>query len=254
MGSKSRALLLSLHEAAELVGHHPRWTSRVLKAAGILPANRTKSHTKTGNQLLFDRAEVEAFVRSRGGGASIEKTTTLAYKTDARVASLEQRVDMLEYMLGLRVEKLAMDEESMLSRYTKAMNFSEAKQPSISLSAVLEWSRFLLAVTEEYFHMMERTLKVQDPWDKFLGMGERIAIALADQDSSIPSVCAAQEYLDVGRKNLRAVAYSCAARTYGLGGATERVPLSQEGDVDEEVIAIILSREVTRPYIKAKRS
>lgn len=250
MGSKSRALLLSLHEAAEMVGHHPNWTSRVLKSAGILPVNRRKSHIKTGNSLLFDRAEVEAFVRMRGGPTSYDCIEKVAYRTQARTATLEQRVELLEHMLGLRLQKLPMDKEELEARYLKAGRLVNGKKPSVSLSDVLDWGRYMLAVTEEYLFLMERLLGTEDPWKVFMQLGERLALTVAGEDPTIPSVSAAQEYLDIGRKNLRAVAYACSVRKYGVRGAVELVPLSEEGDVDEEILAIIISREVTRLSIK----
>lgn len=257
MGSKSRALLLSLHEAAELVGYHPRWTSRLLKSADILPVNRRKSHSKTSNQLLFDKAEVEAFVRNRDDEASKDKALNraveLAYKTGAKTAHIEQRVDLLEYMLGLRSQRLQTDEEELASRYLKAKKLTDWKSPSISLSEVLEWSRYLLALTEEYMFLMEETLGVKEPWKMLMNMCDRMAVAVYGQDAEIPSVAAAQEYLDIGRKNLRSVAYACAARRYGMKSAVEHVPLAREGDVDEEIISIILSREV-RMDLRTKRS
>jgi hypothetical protein len=162
----------------------------------------------------------------------------------AKCALLEQRLELLEYMFGLRIEKLPLDKEDMETRYRSALGIINTSTLDITETKILEWSRYLFAVTEEYFQLMEKTLGVPNPWMKFVMLANRIAVALFNEPPHTPSVAAAQEYFDVGRKNLRTVAYACAARKYGVHGALELVPLAREGDVDEEIIATVLSREV----------
>lgn len=236
--------MLSLHDAASMLGVHHSWVSRKLKKVGIFPINKTAGNKKRGNTLLFKREEIEAVAKSTEA-ASIEEVRHSSLKAGAQTSLLEQRVDLLEYMLGMRAERLPLDEDSVIVRYKKARRLADSPHGRITARGALDWARFFLAVTEEYFSFMENVLKKEDPWFVFMELGERISLAFHKAETHDPEVLTAYGCLEAGRKNLRTVCYARSARKYGLPVAIEHVPLARDGDVDAEIIAIILSREVT---------
>lgn len=257
MGSRPDTTV-SLYEAANLMDVHPKYVTRKLKELGLKACNldefgKGKTHPRYANSLRFRRGDINTYIRHRDRIEKIRGLEEQNQELTALAKSLEQRLDVLEYTIGLRMERLSLDDREVKRRFDKCKYLLEQRF-FMTTTAILDWSRFFFAVTEAYFVYMATRLKEEDPWVHFIKLADLLTVSLSPEYAASLEGSVAQECLELGRKNLRSVAYWCSVNKYGLQGAVEQVPQAHEGDVDEEIIAYILSRNELKDRIRVKKT
>ncbi len=217
--------LLSVAEAAELLDLTPQTINRLIRE-GILEVTFEK---RRGKRCTFLRREaVEAYGESRQENAP-KKVHLRAAQAVASVRSLERRVAFLEDALGARLQPPTLEEESVAALLAEADD--DLNDIPNSPNRILYWARFFLSVGEEFFSLLETVTEDGDNWMIFHDLGQAISEAVSKDDMELQAALA---YLEVGRRNLRAVLFFYLQGRLGMRRAMKAV--GEVDDVHDEVL------------------
>lgn len=222
---------LTVNEAAELLEVHPNTIYRLARTGVFRPTYDRRSRIP---RPQFRREEVEAYAEGRFEKVSPQKTKLKAQQALARAGALERRIALLEDMLGARVETPHVDEESVIKTYAEADD--DLDLPPVSPEHVLRWARFFIGVGEEFFDVLEAATDDENSWMVFHDLAQVMAENIPTSEIEVnPSFQAAYAYLEVGRRNLRAVLFTHLQSRMGLRRAMRS--LGEVDDIHDEILS-----------------
>jgi excisionase family DNA binding protein len=222
---------LSVNEAAELIDVTPQTVHRLIRN-GIL----TPEYEQDGRRIprpRLRREDVEAYAEARSQDVSPHRQQLLVQQAIAQNRSLERRLTFLEDAIGARLSPPALDEESVLAVYAEVEE--DLSLVPVSTDRILRWARLFLGIGEEFFDVLEALVEDEDCCLVFLELGQVIAMNVPHEHLDVSQdLRVAYSYLEVGRRNLRAVAFNHLRTRLGVRSAMRAV--GEVDDVHDEVL------------------
>jgi DNA-binding transcriptional MerR regulator len=224
MGSNQ---LISAKEAADTLGISVASINYHVRQGMLQPVY---SKDRKLNDRRYRKDEVEALAEARERGLSLPRVASMAARSYATSRALEHRIDRLEQVLGVGLNPLPLDEESVLALYAEAC---DKEHPAHKLSDLARWTRTLFAMGEEFFELLEVYTGDEDGWVTFMDF-IRATLDAAPAEAS-PEVVQIYEMLRSARNHLRNVSYVYARNKYGAKKANRAF----HGDEHDQLIKIV---------------
>ncbi len=218
--------LISAKEAGAVLGLGV-WRINHLVRQGMLQPVYSKDRGL--NERLYRKDEVAALAEARERGLDLAHIASMATQGYAASRALERRVERLEQVLGIGMDALPLDEESVLALYAEA---SDKLHPPRGLSDITRWTRTLFCMGEEFFELLEAYTGVEDGWVVFMDFA-RAVLDNAPVEAST-EVMQIYEMFRAARNHLRNVSFIYARSKYGA----KKANLVFHGDEHDELIKI----------------
>ena len=232
MGSGTR---IDLNEASSILSVTKGQVSRYIRQ-GMLRPYYPKGR-RLNAPVLLDKEEVSALAEVREKhGFDVRSVALQATQALAASRQMERRVERLERALGGKFKSLPLDEEGAISVYSRALE--EQQFPRSDIDGVMYWAEIFIAMGEEFLDVLEAYTEDEACWKVFTDLGQSMALS-APHEQLVYDVelKAAYGYLDVGRRNLRNVAFLYTRSRFGSRVANEKFNSIEE--CHEQILAIL---------------
>lgn len=226
-----RSELLSTRAVADLLDVTPQTVNHLVEE-GVL----TPTYERVPGQppkRRFRTEEVEDYEEARRSPRGRANAGLLARQATATARALERRVSFLEEVLGARLNPPAVDADSVISCLQEATDDLEVIPATVE--RILYWARFFVGVGEEFFDMLEAATSDEEAWTTFQDLAQAIVSEKNVEALELShELQAAYNYLEVGRRNLRAVLFMFLCSRFGARKAVRAIGRVQ--DVHDEVL------------------
>jgi len=179
---------------------------------------------------MFREEEVHALARVRTQQLSLPDIAALAVQAQATARSTQQRLDKLCHLLGVGVNRLSYDDDSVHALHLKVRDTRAGDLASMQTGAIMEWATTFHSIDESYLRVVENYTSDDSPWHSYLDLANelmRYAPLASEMNTRFAFAC-----LDSARKHLRHVAYFYVHTK--LGSDTAKVMFTET--VDDEII------------------
>jgi hypothetical protein len=227
------------HEAAELMGVHvdtvTKWTLR-----GRLVSETFRGASQGRPQVYYLRCHIMEVLAAMDDGNDVCRTRDLAIRALAISSSNERRLIEIYDAMGLGVEPLARDPDSMHELYASTYETPYAPQ----LRAV-QWVRFwassFFAMETNYLHLASEVAHNPDIWLHYVNFADLIekrARNLVEHDlRSDPELAHAYNYLSAAKKHLVYQGFAYCVQKYSMEVAIAK--LGKQRDPVNELCALL---------------
>ena len=212
-------------EAAELMGVHEdtitKWTNR-----GRLVAETFRGNCVGRPSVYYRRCHIMEMHAAMEEGDDVCRTRDLAIRALAISSNNERRLIEIYDAMGLGIEPLARDPDSMHDLYA-----STYETPFVQELGAVQWVRFwassVFAMETRYLHLASEVTHNADVWlhyINFLDLVEKRAHALVEHRLQIdPALVHAYNYLSAAKKHLVYQGFVYCVQKYSLNIAVDKL-------------------------------
>jgi hypothetical protein len=230
--------LIGVQEAARLLNLTEPHAKKKLSDHGVLPFFRL------GTAFYYDKQEFDSLLFSISTRMDCKSLRVKIYRTESEVKQLKRRLAQLEHLLGLNLGGLDMSDAGVTRTYHKIREIYSI-YAEITPKRVINIARILLAMTEQYVNLMVEVTGDSDAWRMLIERTEAFSINVEEHSHVNRELELAHKYLLAGRRNLLAAVHCYCSKKFGFKSAPKMVPSVRAGDVDEEIMAIMLTHSKT---------
>lgn len=217
--------LLYRHEVAEILQVTVRHTHSLSRTGRLLPADRGAR-----GDDLFRPEEVYALQSVRAKRLDLPDVASMALQAHALSRSLQQRMDKLCRLMGLEINRLSYEEDSVHALHLRVLEHVKNTPQNVESGAMMDWASVLHAIDESYLRVVEDYTLNEEPWSPYLQLAHALVLGgkvKRDVNEQFAYAC-----LESARKHLRHVAYFYVHTKRGAQVAKAAFT----HDVDDEII------------------
>lgn len=192
--------LVSRREAARLLRVTPRTVTSMVKQGLLKPVWKER-------KVYYPRADILAISQLFDGKTDFVSIRNLALRAFVRAEEAEKKVYEICSLLGLTTHFIETDEQSILQLYTEVKAALKV-DPPVNAVEVMALAKRFLALTEEYFRLVEHYTCDEEPWRPYLEAVQHFTLKKPMKYiEADPELGAAYGYIEAARRHLRAVSY-----------------------------------------------
>lgn len=215
-------------EAATILGVSWRHVGNLVRQGRLMPIDRGFS-----GEDLFRVEEVYALLELKTRRLDLADTSNLAMQAHAMSRSTLDRLDKLCHLLGLTVNRLSYNEDSVHHLYMKATDRLQSNLSDIETGELMDWAATFQAIDESYLRVVADYTLSAEPWYVFMELAHQIILQQNTHESRDPNTTFAYNCVNVSRKHLRHVSYFYIRIRNGVDAAEVAV---DDNEVDDEII------------------
>jgi len=235
MGSKlmgRKAGLITAAEAAEILGCTQRRVYQYTDS-GLLSA----SHDGNRRKKMYGRDQIYAVKEAFDGlDGKLDLPRLLAeiLQLKARCSSLEQRLGHVEAVNHLDVPILSYEKDEVLAVYWAAKDL--ARDPTSEFMVVLDFSKTLRGIHQEFLELVELHTEDREPWRVFREAAQRLRKnCTGTQLFEYIEIATAQAELQAARGQFENVVFNFVCARDGKREAYRRFP-HLEPDIHKRIL------------------
>lgn len=226
--------MLTRSEAARMLELSVRQFQRVVKAGHLI---------KHGKQ--YDANEVAELKEIRSKNWTLTEVVIRAQQAHMTAFRAERELRLIKDIVGFNLPYLGLDPDAVKALHTTVENLSLI-QHLFSAKEIISWSRIFLAIGEEYFEAVTLHMKIREPWWMYIELGEVMAKTTTPERMRMDlELKMAYDYLTAARPQLRTVAFSRDAQTYGKRHALKMFP-EMKGKDHQHVLDIMTALDTAK--------
>lgn len=231
MGSED---LLTAQQVAGMLGVTTDMVQKLVRQGLLKPQYQGTSLVAP---RLYRETDVAALVEAREAKLDLPTVAAIARQAYTASRSLERVVKQLLELLGADVPLLKLGKDDVLSLCAKVDDALEQEFPP-EAREVLDWAKIFYAIGEEYFELVASQLGDEEPWKRFLDLGQKLSREAPRKSFMIDKELeAAYGYLEVARRNLRNSSFFYIRNRHGRKTASDLFP-EVKGDKHEDIITL----------------
>jgi hypothetical protein len=224
--------LIPADKAASILGVNKRQLSRDVQN-GLLRQHYPTGASASPARPLYELEEVVAYADIKKRGLSFAEVAMLAYRSHLGNLRNERVLARLTNVMGIDLELIELTEENIRALHKAA---EESYDSFMTPNEILRWARTFFMMGEEYFEAAQMYLDLEDPWDIYIRLAERVFMEAPyealRQDPSLNDIY--QTFSDA-RIVLRQAAFFYVRQHHGHTLAVRLFP-DASGDMHDELV------------------